>query len=168
MAALAEIMEDRAPGTELAWQGIDLCRKGQWREGLDVLRRVADAKDSGVELPGVFYSYLGYGVARYDRQVREGLTLCEHAVKREFYQPENYLNLARTYLLAGNRRKAIDAVLAGRRIDRAHRGLAQLHRELGLRRRPVLSFLSRTHPLNRLLGRMRHDWKRSGKKDEED
>jgi hypothetical protein len=159
------IVDDRAPGTELAWQGIDLCRQGDWRQGLDLLRRVADAKDPGIELPGLFYSYLGFGVARFDRRVREGLTLCEHAVKREFYQPENYLNLARTHLLAGNRRKAMSAVLAGRRIDRAHRGLAELHRELGLRRRPVLPFLSRTNPLNRLLGRMRHDWKSSDTKD---
>jgi len=72
---------------------------------IDLLRRVADAKDPGIELPGLFYSYLGFGVARFDRRVREGLTLCEHAVKREFYQPENYLNLARTHLLAGNRER---------------------------------------------------------------
>jgi len=162
------VMEERAPGTELAWQGIDLCRKGQWRQGMDILRRVADAKDSGVDLPGVFYSYLGFGIARYDRRIREGITLCEHAVKREFYQPENFLNLARTYQLAGHRKKAIEAVVAGRRIDRAHRGLAQLHRELGLRRRPVLPFLSRTNPINRLLGRLRHDWKSGGKGKDQD
>lgn len=162
------ITDERAPGTETAWRGIDLCRQGDWRQGMDVLRRVADAKDSAVEMPGLFYSYLGFGIARFDRRVREGVTLCEHAVKREFYQPENYLNLARTYMLAGQRRKAIDTVLAGRRIDRAHRGLAALHRELGLRRRPVLPFLSRNNPINRLLGRMRHDWKSSGNKRDDD
>lgn len=162
------MMEDRAPGTEVAWQGIDLCRKGDWRQGLDLLRRVADAKDPAVELPGLFYSYLGFGLARYDRRVREGVALCEHAVKREFYQPENYLNLARAYQVAGNRRKAMDAVLAGRRIDRGHRGLAELHKELGKRRPPVLSFLSRDNPLNRLLGRLRHDWKSGGKEKTEE
>jgi len=162
------IIEERAPGTETAWRGIDLCRQGEWRQGLDLLRQAADAKDAGAEMPGLFYSYLGFGIARFDRRVREGLALCEHAVKKEFYQPENYLNLARTYLLANQRRKAIDAVIAGRRIDRAHPGLAALHRELGLRRRPVLPFLGRTHFLTRLLGRMRHDWKSGGKKKEDD
>lgn len=161
-------MDDRAPGTETVWQGIDLCRRGDWVQGLDLLRRTADTKDSAAEMPGLFYSYLGFGIARFERRVREGLALCEHAVKREFYQPENYLNLARTQLLANQRRKAIESVIAGRRLDRAHPGLAALHRELGLRRRPVLSFLSRTNPLNRLLGRLRHDWRSSGKKQDDE
>lgn len=146
---------------ELAQRGIDLCRKGEWQRGLELLAMVADQKDAGAELPGTFYSYLGYGIARYDRRVREGLALCEHGVKREFYQPENYYNLARTYMLANQRRKAIETVIAGRQVDRRHAGLTRLHKELGIRRPPVLSFLSRNHFLNRLLGRMRHDWKSS-------
>lgn len=144
---------------ETARRGIELCRRGDWPGGLELLAQVADEKDAGAELPGRFYSYLGYGIARYQRRIREGVALCEHAVKREFYQPENYLNLARTYLLANQRRKAIDAVIAGRQVDRRHRGLARLHRELGIRRRAVIPFLSRDHLLNRLLGRVRHDWR---------
>jgi hypothetical protein len=154
MAAMEETSHN-----ELAQRGVDLCRRGEWQRGLELLARVADRKEAGAELPGTFYSYLGYGIARYERRVREGLALCEHGVKREFYQPENYYNLARTYLLANQRRKAIETVIAGRQVDRRHPGLARLHRELGIRRPPVLGFLSRDHFLNRLLGRMRHDWK---------
>lgn len=150
---------DETTYNEMALEGIEACRQGEWRRGLELLRRVADRKEPGAELPGLFYSYLGFGIARHDRRIREGVKLCEHAVKREFYQPENYLNLARTYLEANNRRKAMDAVVAGRQIDRRHPGLAQLHRELGVRKPPVLEFLDRDHFLNRLLGRMRHDWK---------
>lgn len=147
-----------------AQQGIDLCRRGEWQRGIEILAMVADEKDAGTELPGLFYSYLGYGIARFDRRrLREGLALCEHGTKREFYQPENYFNLARVYLIANQRRKAIDAVVAGRQVDRRHPGLAQLHRELGIRRPPVLRFLHRDHFLNRLFGRLRHDWKSSEK-----
>ncbi len=106
--------------------------------------------------PGLFYSYLGFGIARFDRRVREGVALCEHAVKREFYQPENYVNLARTYLLADDRRRASETVLAGLKIDPDDRGLGDLLEELGIRRRPVIPFLSRRNPLNHLLGRLRH------------
>lgn len=147
-----------------AQHGIDLCRRGDWQRGIEILAMVADEKDAGTELPGLFYSYLGYGIARFDRRrLREGLALCEHGAKREFYQPENYFNLARVYLIANQRRKAIDAVVAGRQVDRRHPGLAQLHRELGIRRPPVLRFLHRDHFLNRLFGRLRHDWKSSAK-----
>ncbi len=137
-------------------QGIDLCRQGSWRQGLDLLRKVAEADDRSADLPGLFYSYLGFGIARFDRRVREGIALCEHAVKREFYQPENYVNLARTYLLVEDRRRATDAVRAGLRIDSDNRELTELIEELGVRRRPVVPFLSRRNPLNHLLGKLRH------------
>jgi hypothetical protein len=154
---------EETSNNDLAQRGIALCRKGDWQRGLELLAMVADQKDAGAELPGTFYTYLGYGIARYDRRVREGLALCEHGVKREFYQPDNYFNLARTYLLANQRRKAIETVIAGRQVDRRHPGLGKLHKELGIRRPPVLAFLSRDHFLNRLLGRMRHDWRSSPK-----
>ncbi len=155
---------EETPLQDQAQHGIDLCRRGEWQRGVEILAMVADAKDAGAELPGLFYSYLGYGIARFDRRrLREGLALCEHGVKREFYQPENYLNLARVYLIANQRRKAIDAVVAGRQVDRRHPDLARLHRELGVRRSPVLRFLHRDHFLNRLFGRLRHDWKSSEK-----
>jgi hypothetical protein len=161
MALLERRMDDRTDeridAQELAARGIELCRRGDWRQGLDLLRRVADAQERASDLPSLFYSYLGFGIARFDRRVREGITLCQHAIKREFYQPENYVNLARTQLLAGRRREAVEAIAAGRRLDPDHRGLAALHDELGVRRAPVLGFLHRRSFLNRLLGRVRHD-----------
>lgn len=153
------VLDERTDAHDLAWKGIALCREGRWRQGLDILRRVAATDDRQGDLPGLFYSYLGFGIARFDRRVREGLQLCEAAVKREFYQPENYLNLARTELLAGRRQAAIEAIAAGRRIDPEHPGLAAFHDEVGVRRPPVLQFLSRRNLLNRLLGRLRHDFK---------
>src|SRR5436309_3292367 len=42
-------------------RGIDCCRRGDWNEGLRCLGQVAERGDTG--LPGVFYSYLGYGIA---------------------------------------------------------------------------------------------------------
>ena len=151
------VLDERSDPTDLAWQGIELCRKGSWRQGLDLLRRVADAEERSNDLPSLFYSYLGFGIARFDRKLREGLSLCQHAIKKEFYQPENYINLARTQLLAGRRRDAIQAIAAGRRLDPDHAGLALLHEELGVRRSPVLRFLPRRSFVNRLLGRVRHD-----------
>jgi len=144
-------------------RGLALCRRGEWDLGLTDLGKLAENDTQG-DLPSIFYSYLGYGIALRQRRIREGLRLCEHAVKLEFYHPENYLNLARTYLLADNRRKAYESVTKGLQMDRGHKGLRQLLKRMGARRKPVIPFLSRDNPVNRILGRIRHDLKTSGKK----
>jgi hypothetical protein len=137
-------------------EGIDCCRRGNWNEGLRYLGQVAERGDTGTGLPGLFYSYLGYGIALREQRVREGLKLCRHSIKVEFYEADNYLNLARTCLLARDRSGAVRAVRDGLRIDPHHSGLLALHKELGVRGQPILPFLGRSHLLNRILGRIRH------------
>ena len=137
-------------------EGIDCCRRGDWNEGLRYLGQVAERGNTGSGLPGIFYSYLGYGIALREQRVKEGLRLCRHSVKVEFYQADNYLNLARTCLLARDRRGAVRAVKDGLKIDPHHAGLLVLQTELGVRGQPVLPFLGRSHILNRFLGRLRH------------
>lgn len=144
-------------------RGIDCCRRGDWDQGLLYLGRVAEASDRS-SLPGLFYSYLGYGIARCQNRVAEGLKLCEHSVKLEFYQPENYLNLARTCLLGKDRPGAVRAIRRGLKIDSQHLELLALYRELGMREAPVLPFLQRSNPLNQILGRIRHAFRTNGKK----
>ncbi|MEA2601137.1 MAG: hypothetical protein QOF89_2129 [Acidobacteriota bacterium] len=149
MAASAELL------TKLR-QGIDCCRRGDWNEGLRYLGQIAERGDTGTGLPGVFYSYLGYGIALREQRVREGLKLCRHSVKVEFYEADNYLNLARTCLLARDRSGAVRAVRDGLRIDPHHPGLLAVRTELGVRGQPMLPFLGRSHLVNRILGRLRH------------
>jgi hypothetical protein len=139
------------------------CRRGEWERGLAYLSTLTDGNGGGPEMPGLYYSYLGYAVALCQRQIREGVRLCEHAVKVEFYQPENYLNLARVYLLADQRRKAAQVLARGLAIDPEHKGLRNLAKHMGRRRRPVIPFLSRGSFLNRILGRLRHDLSRGSR-----
>ena len=139
-------------------RGIERCRQGDWEVGLAFLGRIAEAERS-TALPGLFYSYLGYGIALRQRRVQEGLKLCQHSVKIQFYEPENYVNLARTQLLAGDRPAAVRAVIEGLKVIRQHPELLRLHRELGIRAQPILPFLSRSNPLNQFLGRLRYAWR---------
>lgn len=145
-----------AEPADVAWKGIECCRQGDWKEGLYWLTLAAEAKGKKDELPALFYSYLGYGVARYQKQQLQGLKLCRRAVELEFYQPESYDFLARTHLLMGDRRAAYDVVERGLEVDSGHEGLMALRSKLGQRRPPVLSFLPRNHALNRWLGMARH------------
>lgn len=130
------------------------CRAGDWDGGLYHLGQVAESEERG-SLPGLFYSYLGYGIARCQGRVKEGLKLCQHSIKVEFYESENYLNLARTCLLDKDRGGAVQAIRKGLKVDPQNLELLALYRDLGIRAEPALPFLSRNNLINRILGRIR-------------
>jgi hypothetical protein len=134
-------------------RGIELCRQGEWNDGLFFLGKIAEA--GRTDVPGIYYSYLGYGIARCQKRTEEGLKLCRHGVKLQFYEPDNYVNLARTALLANERGEAVQAVRKGLKVDHNNLELQALYRELGIRQSPVLPFLARSNPLNLVLGKIR-------------
>jgi hypothetical protein len=155
-AANAANVAANAANVSAMRDAIERCRRGGWKEGLPALARIAENDERQGALPALVYSYLGYGIALRQQRIQEGLKLCQHAMKLEFYQAENYLNLARTQLLARQRRAAVRTIASGLRVEPDHAQLLALRREIGVRRQPVLPFLRRTNPLNLLFGRIRH------------
>ncbi len=137
-------------------RGIQLCRAQQLEKGYRLLRTVTQDVVPNRDLPGLFFSYLGYGIAAFEARYNDGLALCERAIEMEFYNTENHYNLARTYMLLGSRKKTISAIRAGLRVDADDRALRLLLRELGVRKRPPIPFLNRNHGLNRWLGNLLH------------
>ncbi len=155
-------------------EGVRLCRVGSWWNGLQVLTELAKRMEKGGNLPGYYYSYLGQAMARCQGRKREGIDLCRHAVRIQPLQPENYLNLAYTYLMVHKRRAAFRAMRKGLAVDPDHRGLLALSERLGMRRRPPIPFLARSRFPNRVIGRLtfwfdrRLTELRHGKADEDD
>jgi hypothetical protein len=137
--------------SETLGRALALCRAGDWDGGLYQLGQLTESGP----MPGLFYSYLGYGIARCQGKVKEGLKLCQHSIKVEFYESENYLNLARTCMLDQDRGGAVKAIRGGLKVDPQNLDLLALYRDLGIRQEPVLPFLSRTNIVNRILGRFR-------------
>ena len=158
--AISSVREERRPTWHevrfIADRGVELCRQGEWKKGFEALTRVADLDRREGELPGAFYSYLGYGVARYQRKLSLGLALARHATEEKFFEPDNFLNLARVYLLMGDRRRAYDSVREGLKLDPHHQALREVLKYLGWRKRPFFAFLPRRNPLNLFVGRVRH------------
>jgi hypothetical protein len=146
-------------------RGIDLCREGDWQQGLVDLAWLVKGKQAK-NLPGLCYSYLGYGLAHTQKQVEKGRKYCLHGVKIEWFNAENYYNLARTCMLSERyKSEAVDAVNSGLKVDPGHADLLALHETMGDRRPPVLGFVSRGSFLNRILGALRHQLtKPKGKK----
>ncbi len=101
-----------------------------------------------------YVSYYGYCLAAALGRTREGLELCARAASSDLFCPEIYLNLARVHLIAEDRRNAWKALVRGLSLDPGHKDIRAEMRKMGLRRRPVLKFLDRAHPLNRAVGKM--------------
>jgi len=112
-------------------------------------------RQNGESVPMRYLSYYGLCLAVCSDRFEEASALCETAVRGEFYNPDLYWNLGRVYLRAGNRHQAHGSFLRGLRLNPRHAGLIGEIRRLGLRRKPVVRFFSRSHPLNRILGRLR-------------
>lgn len=148
-------VEISADVSALLDQALDRCRRNDWKAGLRDLVQVAENRRNLGQLPSLYFSYLGFAIAHQEHRVKEGLRYCRYALRREFFQPENYLNLARTCILAGRRREAWRAVERGLALDADQPELLALRGDLGARKPPIVGFLARSHPLNIMLGRIR-------------
>lgn len=101
-----------------------------------------------------YLSYYGLSLSLAAGRTQEAAEMCERALSVEFYNPDLYLNLARVYLAAGERRRAHRVICQGLRIEQRHPGLRAEVQKMGLRRKPLFRFLPRNHPLNRVTGRI--------------
>jgi tetratricopeptide (TPR) repeat protein len=101
-------------------------------------------------------SYFGLCLALVRKQYKPAIDLCRRAIDLEFYNGDHYANLARVYVAAGNRKKALETAEAGLRLSRDHDYLVRVRHSLGVRARPAVPFLERGNPINISLGQARH------------
>ena len=101
-------------------------------------------------------SFFGLALALMSKKYKPAIDLCRRAIDLEFYNGDHYANLARVYLAAGNRKKAVETADQGLKLVKGHEYLTQVRRSLGVRSRPALPFLDRTNPINVSLGQARH------------
>jgi tetratricopeptide (TPR) repeat protein len=99
----------------------------------------------------IIQSYLGYCIAMERGQITEALTLCRAAIESEPHNPEHYLNLGRVYLKAERKDEAIAELRRGLSFS-DNQGIRALLERLGLRKKPVFSFLPRNSFLNKYVG----------------
>lgn len=107
------------------------------------------------------FSYYGLCLAKEQKKFRPAIDFCRKAVEIQFYNAEHYANLTRVYLAAGTRKRAVEALQAGLRALPNDAMLQSLQKEIGMRSRPILPFLSRNNPLNIALGKSLHRRKKS-------
>jgi len=160
---------------DLVRLGIEAAKAERYRDGLDYLaeayvlltRRVevwsteahsaeqtyATIKDV---VPAVALSYYGLCLAMHSKNFTEASTFCELAIRNERFVGEHYLNLARVWWHAHNRRKMAEAINRGMKASPSYAPLQRFAEEVGFRRDPVLGFLPRESLFNKALGKLRH------------
>ncbi len=103
-----------------------------------------------------YLSFYGLALALERSNPHLGLPYCREAFRQEFFNPDLCCNLGRLLLWVGRRREAYEILRQGLILQPNHPGLQDALARMGRRRRPVLRFLQRSHPLNVILGRWRH------------
>jgi len=110
----------------------------------------------GVKSPQMRYlSYYGLSRAQAYGATPQAIQACETAARRDFFNPDLLLNLGRVYLLAGKTTKALAAFHRGLELAPRHKGLIAEYRRIDRREPPPLGIVSRSHPLNKMLGKLR-------------
>lgn len=99
-----------------------------------------------------YTSYYGMCAALRWGEIGLGLELCTRAVKKEFYKTDYYINLARVYMKADNKKGAITVLKKGLRFDPENDIIHDELVRLGARKKSIIPFLGRSNPLNKSLG----------------
>jgi tetratricopeptide (TPR) repeat protein len=114
-------------------------------------------------------SYYGCLEAIINKNYASGIDTCLMAIEilneripfgREVFYPTFYLNLGRAYSTARNRKEAAKAFQKGLSFDRDNKDLIWEMKKLGIRRKPVVSYLKRSNPINKYVGMILHTLKK--------
>jgi tetratricopeptide (TPR) repeat protein len=140
---------------ELIDLAIAYVRERQYKEALRYFSRATRFTPAAL-------SYFGMALAMTRQRLEHALALCRQAVDREPVMGEYYYHLCQTYLVLGDKSMAVRTCKMGLRAEPRHPRLLSMMKKLGVRRRPIMKFLDREHPVNRTLGKVRHRLKRTG------
>ena len=137
-------------------KGLKALEENRHLEGLAYFEAALNLEErAGSPAPRTKYlSFYGLALALAAGRTEEATEMCERALSMEFYNPDMYLNVARVYLAAGQRRRAHKALCQGLRLEKGHSGLIAEIRKMGIRKRLSFPFLGRGHVLNRVTGKM--------------
>lgn len=132
---------------------LELCNKNDF--GASVPFFLHAIREAARESPE-FNKYLShYGLAlMYIGNRDEGINKCLIAAQSELNNPMVFYNLARAAIIVNRRKLAINAISQGMSVDPNSEELNNLRSRLGIRRQPILKFLSRNNLLNIFIGKL--------------
>ncbi|MEJ2686790.1 MAG: hypothetical protein P8124_06190 [Gammaproteobacteria bacterium] len=133
-------------------QGMEHFRRQDWRDAVGWFRQAEARADRRDMRRNRYTAY--HGLALVLMGDLSGLNLCRRAASDERQDAEVFACQARAEVQLNHRRRAWQAVSRGLELEPGHADLRRLRALMGVRRPPLLPFLSRDHLLNRILGRL--------------
>lgn len=133
----------------------ELYNKGRkaFKDGKTLNALALCEKACNIEPENMRYQSLWGLCIAYERgMIKEAISICERVLQQEPQKIESYLDIGRVYLIAGLKLRAIEIFRKGLKIDNKNPEIIAELQALGLRKRPVISSLSRDHFLNKYLG----------------
>ncbi len=132
--------------------GLAYVKEKNWEAALNSLRESHKRFSDPSTIPPILFSALGLAIAMEENKVQEGLSQCRRALEKAPGQAEIYYHFGMVYLKAGKKGNAYSIFQGGLKINPDHSGMQTLMRRMGIRKKPILSFLPREHVINRFLG----------------
>ena len=129
-------------------KGVELLRHGDRLKALSLFEKAYELKQTPE-----CRSYLGMLTATERGQIRKGIELCQAAIEDEPQNPVHYMNLSKLLYSVERKTEAVDVVFQARGLASSPE-VESWVRAIGLRKRPVFSFLSRRNPINKFTGLM--------------
>lgn len=157
----------------LVKHGIKAAKEERWGDGVTILAAAYEQLTKRTELkgenaiaptgtatlkdvvPANALSYYGLCLAHSHGNYQDAAKFIHIAIHNEPMVGEHYLVLAKLWKHGRNRRKLVEAIEKGLEASPRYLPLRRLALEVGLRKEPVLGFLSRDNTLNQALGRLR-------------
>lgn len=143
--------------------GFAYIKERNWNAALKALResekRYLERSEGSVEqpaesVPPQLLSALGLCMAMAENRIQDGVQYCQRAINSEAFEAQYYYHLGMVYLKAPNKQKALSSFKKGLKLNPGHSKIRKQLHEIGVRKLPVLSFLSRAHFLNKFFGRL--------------
>lgn len=134
----------------------------------DALKLLTNALEHCPNNPFIL-SYQGCLEAIVNKKYSKGINTCRNAFKilkeqvpfgEEFFFPILYLNLGKAYLAASKNKEAYASFQKGLEIETENRDLLFELKKLGVRRQSPFSFLKRSNPLNKYIGKLSYKLKK--------
>jgi len=142
---------------ELLRRGREAVKRGFHAEASELFFEYCDRLEiQGRPIPPVILAHYAFCIGS-TRRPSDGIEICRQALAGSGRHPEVSLCLAKLYLMAGERRLAVDEADRGLRLSPQYGALQRLREELGRRRSPPIRFLPRRSAVNVRLGKMLRD-----------
>lgn len=127
--------------------GIAATERGDYESALRVFSAVYKTVPAD-KMPDGLSSY-GLCLARVEGKRKMAADLCQKAIQLQAYEGRHWANLVRVYIVAKNRKKAVETLDDSMKRLRNDPELLRVREEIGFRQAPELTFLPRRNPINK-------------------